>query len=289
MTRLVHISDLHFGRDRPELLEPLVAAINGARPDLVAVSGDLTQRARDTQFAAARAFLDRIEAPVLCVPGNHDIPVHRPVTRFLRPFRYYRKWIGRDLHPVARLPGMNVIGINTVDPWRWQRGRIRSRQIRRVCAICTASGPDVLNILVAHHPFEHRPGTEKRLMRGAGKALKRLSDCGADAILSGHLHVWLTEPFLTRPAGARLLQVHAGTGLSTRHRGEPNDFALIERTGDTLTIDRIAANEAGDGFGTISTRRFRLGPDGWRSADGGAPLPRTPADPQPAEPADALL
>ena len=60
-TRLIHLSDLHFGRDRPELMRPLLDAVNGLSPDLVAISGDLTQRAFDSQFRAARAFIDRIE------------------------------------------------------------------------------------------------------------------------------------------------------------------------------------------------------------------------------------
>lgn len=266
MTRLIHLSDLHFGRDRPELLLPLLQAVNAARPDLVAISGDLTQRARLRQFEAARAFINRIEAPVLCVPGNHDVPVHRPFTRLVRPFTNYRRVISTDLQPVVQLEGMNVIGLNTVDPWRWQRGRIRSRAVRRACEICGDAPEDVLNVLVAHHPFEHKPGIEKTPMRGAEKALKRLSDCGADVILSGHLHVWLAEPFLTRPFGVGMLQVHAGTGLSNRNRGEPNDFAQIDREGPRLTIGRWAANAAGSKFEKLSDQVFLHGETGWRSA-----------------------
>ncbi|MWB77389.1 hypothetical protein GLS40_05075 [Pseudooceanicola sp. 216_PA32_1] len=264
MTRIVHMSDLHFGRDRPELLGPLIRAVNGARADLVAVSGDLTQRALGQQFQAAAAFLKNIEAPTLVVPGNHDVPVHLPVSRFVRPFHQYRKWINRDLAPVAHLPGLNVIGLNTVDPWRWQRGRIRSAAVRRACAICAEAETGDLNILVGHHPFEHRPGSGKAPMRGAEKALRRLSDCGADVILSGHLHLWLAEPFLTRPFGAGMLQIHAGTGLSTRHRGEPNDFAVIDREGDDLLITRWAATPSGNGFAPMSEQKFRRGGDGWR-------------------------
>ncbi|MGR3320483.1 MAG: metallophosphoesterase family protein [Pseudooceanicola sp.] len=277
MTRLVHLSDLHFGRDRPELLRPLTEAVNDLAPDLLIVSGDLTQRARESQFRAARDFLDTIRAPVLCVPGNHDIPVHRPVTRLFRPFRPFRRWIHRDLAPVVRLDGVAVVGMNSVDPWRWQRGRIRGRDIRRACAIAEDAAEDTFVVLVAHHPLEHRPGTDKRLTRGAARAIDRLAACGADAILSGHLHVWLTGPFLTRPEGARILQVHAGTGLSTRHRGEPNDFACIDRDGDSLRIARWTAEPEGDAFAEASRRTFARGPDGWRSSDGGAPVPRSPA------------
>ncbi|WP_375690896.1 metallophosphoesterase family protein [Pseudooceanicola sp. LIPI14-2-Ac024] len=273
MTRLIHLSDLHFGRDRPELLDPLITAVNDLRPDLVAISGDLTQRALDSQFRAARAFIDRIEAPVLSVPGNHDIPLHLPVTRLLRPFHNYRQWIARDLKPTAQLDGMTVIGLNTVDRYRWQRGRIRSRHVRRACSVARDSRPGDLVVLVAHHPFEHAPGVEKRLMRGADKAIDRLADCGADVILSGHLHLWRTEPFLTRPFGANILQIHAGTGLSTRQRGEPNDFACIDRDGEVLRVARWIASPGDAAFAESTIRHFGRTPTGWRTLDGQGPIP----------------
>lgn len=273
MTRLIHLSDLHFGRDRPELLDPLIEAVNATRPDLVAISGDLTQRARESQFSAARAFIDRLDAPVLSVPGNHDIPVHRPFTRFLRPFHNYKRRIDRNLTPMAQVGGMTVIGLNTVDRYRWQRGRIKSRQVRRACRLAGNAPEDDLVILVAHHPFEHAPGsTDKRLMRGADKALKKLAKCGVDAILSGHLHLWRTEPFLTRPFGAGILQIHAGTGLSTRQRGEPNDFACIDREGEVLRVARWIAGED-EAFRESTIRHFRRTATGWRTVDGQGPVP----------------
>jgi 3',5'-cyclic AMP phosphodiesterase CpdA len=73
MRVLVHLSDIHFGRVNPSLLAPLVKTINEIEPDLVAVSGDLTQRARSHQFREARAFLDSLPQPQIIVPGNHDI------------------------------------------------------------------------------------------------------------------------------------------------------------------------------------------------------------------------
>src|SRR5579875_2925577 len=99
MRRIVHLSDLHFGRTRPDLLGPLLESIHAAAPDLVAVSGDLTQRARAGQFAAARRFLAALPRPVLVVPGNHDVPLDAAWARLLWPWRRYRHWIGRDLEP----------------------------------------------------------------------------------------------------------------------------------------------------------------------------------------------
>ena len=63
MGTIVHLSDLHFGRVDPKIVAPLVRTVETAAPDLVVVSGDLTQRARGGQFREARRFLDRLTFP----------------------------------------------------------------------------------------------------------------------------------------------------------------------------------------------------------------------------------
>ncbi|KKL76017.1 hypothetical protein LCGC14_2049130 [marine sediment metagenome] len=151
MSRLIHLSDLHFGKDRPDLLAPLLSAVNGYDPDLVIISGDLTQRAREKEYRAARAFIDRINAPVLSVPGNHDIPLHRPFTRFLTPWRYYRYWIDRDLTPVHEGPDFIAVGINTVDRFKWQTGKLGLRRLRRACRALSRGGENTLRIAVCRH------------------------------------------------------------------------------------------------------------------------------------------
>jgi len=98
--RLAHLSDLHFGRVDPAAVEGLLRSLEAARPDLVVVSGDFTQSARTGEFRAARAFLDRLPAPVFAVPGNHDLPQWNPVERLLRPYDRYRRFIGEELEPV---------------------------------------------------------------------------------------------------------------------------------------------------------------------------------------------
>ena len=95
MRSIVHLSDIHFGRVNPHVIAPMIEAITRAAPDLVAVSGDLTQRARSYQFREARAFLDRLPTPQIVVPGNHDVPLHNVAARFLQPLRGYRRYITR--------------------------------------------------------------------------------------------------------------------------------------------------------------------------------------------------
>lgn len=263
MRRLVHLSDLHFGRARPELLGPLIAAVNAAAPDLIAISGDLTQRARNWQFEEARGFIDRLDARCLIVPGNHDVPLDNPGIRLLRPWRRYRRWIGRDLEPHYRDEEISVVGINTVDPFSWQRGRIARRAIRKACGAFAGEREGRTRIVVAHHPFEHLPTERKELMRGASKAIGALSDCGADLVLSGHLHAWRAEPFATRRGRGMAIQVQAGTGLSTRLRGEENDFNLLVLGPNAVLVERFVAAADGSAFAPAAAVRFRLGETGW--------------------------
>jgi 3',5'-cyclic AMP phosphodiesterase CpdA len=280
--RLAHLSDLHFGRTRPELLEPLVAAVTAARPDVVAISGDLTQRARDWQFREARAFVDRLGVPCVIVPGNHDVPLDRPIRRLFDPWGAYRRWFGPDLEPAFRDAEMIVLGMNTADPLSWQRGRIRGRALQRVRAAFAEAGPGVARIVVAHHPFEHQPDERKALMHGAREALDALAACGADIVLSGHLHAWRAEPFAVREGRAGVIQVHAGTGLSTRLRGEENDFNLLTLAPGVVTVERHAAREDDLRFLPVATARFRSGHAGWSAAPAAdaATLPRSGQGPK---------
>ncbi len=239
MSRIVHLSDLHFGRDRPELETPLVEVVNRLAPDLVAISGDFTQRARPGQFARARAFLERIEPPVLSVPGNHDTPLDNLLVRFLRPFHRYKRAIDRTLEPTHETEDMVVAGINTVNRFSWQRGRLSPRTVNRIRHAFAGAGGR-LRVVVLHHPLEHGPEVEKRLMRGAHHALSAMREGGADVVLSGHLHNTVTMPFSIAPG---CLFVQAGTGLSNRLRGEDNTFNLLSATRERIVVETYAAGE----------------------------------------------
>lgn len=260
MTRLVHLSDLHFGTEAPELLAPLREAVAAARPALVVVSGDLTQRARRAQFRAAAAFLATLPAPWRAVPGNHDIPFHRPDLRLLQPFARYRDAIAAETAPGWGDAALCVQGLNTADHLAWQRGRVRSADVQRVCRAFAASNR--VNVAFAHHPFERVAGSGKASTRHAVRALDTLAACGTHVLLSGHLHRWRTAPFVERSGGRRILQVHVGTGLSRRHRGEGNDFAILDLGPDRAAVTRMAY-EAG-GFRPAGEVVYRLGREGWR-------------------------
>ena len=104
MTRILHFSDTHFGTERKPVVEAALDLAAAQAPDLVVLSGDITQRARRRQFAAARAFIERLSLPVLAVPGNHDIPCSMclPV-RSIRMATTSGRW-ARCLSPCSRPP-----------------------------------------------------------------------------------------------------------------------------------------------------------------------------------------
>ena len=244
MTRLVHLSDLHFGFDRTALIEPLLDRVNRAGADLVVVTGDLTHRARSAQFAQAAAFLRRIEVPLIAVPGNHDIPLYKLADRMMKPYRRYCRIIAQNIEPVGHVGQVRVQGINSVDPMAWQRGVISAAQMRRVVE---GIDPDCVNIVALHHPMQQRPEVDKQLMRGAREAMALFELQGVQVVLSGHLHIWSAGAFLP-PEGRSVLQIQGGTALCARLDDRQNEFAVLDFQGPDLLIERHVAPMDEPGF-----------------------------------------
>ena len=267
--RLVQISDLHFGRERPDLLAPLIQAIAEAAPDLVVMAGDFVQRARASQFRPAREFMDALGVPWLAVPGNHDVPLYNLPERAFAPYAAYSKFISADREPVRIYPGIEVVGLDTTDPRAHQRGKVTAAQIDRIAEYISRNVGRKTVFIVAHHPFHHAELIEKKLMLRAPDALETWSHCGPHVVLSGHLHHWRVEPFVARKGVQQTLQIHTGTGLSSRLRGEPNDFAIIDTKGDGLKVTRMAVTEGATHFEPRESHVFRRGVAGWTSASEG--------------------
>lgn len=255
MTRIVHLSDLHFGATAPGLLEPLCAGVAELAPDLAVISGDLTQRARPGQYAEARAFLDRLGVPVLAVPGNHDMPLWNLPARLRAPFAGYRRAISPELEPLWQDTSVIVAGVNTANPLAWKQGRITSAQLDRLERLFAHAGPRA-RVVAMHHPLEHLPGETQWLMRGAPEALRRLPGIGAQVVLSGHVHVSHAGPFTAAPG---LLFVQAGTGLSHRRRAEANAFNLLDFAAGAVTVTTFLADDTGRFAALDLPRSFPLG------------------------------
>jgi 3',5'-cyclic AMP phosphodiesterase CpdA len=240
MKLIAHISDPHFGTEDTAVAEALFDELDGTtaeRPDVIAISGDLTQRARSHQFRAARAFLDALPVPYVVVPGNHDVPVWDMVSRLWRPVARYRRCITEDLYPTYIDDEIAVIGINTAHGITIKGGRITDEQSHHVCTELSTHAAK-WRVLVAHHPFVVPHGVPRDdRVDGADAALPRLEDCGLDVILTGHLHVpYSADVAGVRSEDQRVVAVHAGTCMSRRLRGEPNGYNRLELAGDRLTI-----------------------------------------------------
>lgn len=267
MRTLVHLSDLHFGRIDPAIIEPLTRALLSAKPDLIAISGDFTQRARHAQFAAARAFLDSLKVKTLVVPGNHDIPLFDVVERFAAPLTRYRKYISSDLEPEYMDEEMIVLGVNTARSWVYPfgEGRINERQVDRLVARLGALPPQLLRVIVTHHPFDLPPGVgDRRLLGRSAMAMARLASANADLFLSGHLHLSHVSCTIERyqAAGHSALIVQAGT-VSRRSRGELPSFNVLRMQRPDIEVTRYSWDDVAGGFVAGETQAYRHHERGW--------------------------
>ena len=267
MRTLVHLSDLHFGSVDSTLLEPLRTRVREAQPHLVAVSGDLTQRAKPEQFREARVFLDTLPKPQVVVPGNHDVPLYNVFMRFFRPFYRYHHYIGENLEPEYIDEEIAVIGINTARSFTFKGGRINEEQLARVQARICHLGDTVTKIIVTHHPFDVPDRLEKggQIIGRADMAMEALARCGVDVLLSGHLHASHTSHTVARYkiAGFSALVVQAGTATSTRLRGESNSFNILRVAHPLIRVEQYTWDpELGD-FRLSKSGAFDHTPEGW--------------------------
>lgn len=266
MRSIVHLSDLHFGCVNQRAVAPLINAVARVNPDLVAVSGDLTQRARPHQFKEARAFLDRLPVPQIVVPGNHDVPLYNVAARFLHPLRNYRRYIIDDLQPFYADEEMAVLGVNTARSLTIKEGRINDEQIAWMSERLCGSDPRAVKVVVTHHPFDLPDGHDRRDLVGRARpAMEALARCGADLFLAGHLHVSHTSPSAARYqiAGHSALVVQAGTAASARGRGEDNSFNVLRIERPEIVVERFEWQPESGEFGLVTREQFLHTPDGW--------------------------
>lgn len=267
MRTILHLSDIHMGRIDPSLVATLSSTIRRVAPDLVAISGDFTQRARDTEFQQARRFIDSLQRRVLVVPGNHDVPLWNVVRRFVTPLERYKRHISSNLEPVVEDEEMIVVGVNTARSWTWGEGRINEAQVEAIVNRLARVAPEKVRIVVTHHPFDLPPGVgEQRLLGRAHMAMARLAAANADLFLSGHLHI----SHITHSAerykieGHSALIVQAGT-VSLRGRGEQPSFNLLKVERPAIAVSRYAWDPAAGAFIETAAGRFTHGADGWKA------------------------
>lgn len=257
----MHVSDLHFGRPAvAEQVEALRRAVQEIEPDAVAVSGDLTQRCADAEFARAREFLESVEetAPTVVVPGNHDVRwmlAGPDDSERAREFKYsrYRRHISEDLNPSLEIPGAVLAGLNTargisreaLTPRFWDLGVIGHVGGEALAAAREAferANPAAARIIVAHHNPVQGPVTGRHGLANAGEALEAFAELGVEIVLCGHDHHDAIHSVETAPG---LLISAAGTISSRVRGGRPSSFNVVEIAGESIKITTFTWEKPG--------------------------------------------
>lgn len=272
MRTLVHLSDLHFGRVDPMLLDPLRALVHKVAPDVVVVSGDLTQRAKSEQFEEARAWLDTLPGPQIIVPGNHDISLYNVFRRFLAPLDRYKRHITDDLSPVYIDDEIAVLGVNTARSLTFKDGRVNREQVETIRATLSGLPQEVTRVVVTHHPFDLPQGAEEDdLVDRAHMAMDVFAELGVDLLMAGHLHMSHAGNTQARYKLSEYaaLVVQAGTATSTRGRGEVNSFNVIRTEPRRIEVDRYGWDSVHNQFQLLVTEKFMRSGNIWTEVPDG--------------------
>ncbi len=272
MRKIIHLSDLHFGRVDHKRVDPLKKLIKKISPDMIVISGDFTQRAKESEFALAQKFIQDLSFPVFVVPGNHDLPLYNVVRRFHKPFTNYKKYISEDLSPLYIDDKVALIGINSARSVAISSGRINKKQIDKIEDEIKSIDNSLVKIVVCHHPFDlpaskktHHNYTHKVVGRSK-MAMERLAKLGIDIFLSGHLHVNHVGDSTLRYKieGYSALIIQAGTAISTRSRGEPVSFNVLHINPTNVLIDHYSGDQNSVDYIHSSTEKFVRTEEGWK-------------------------
>jgi 3',5'-cyclic AMP phosphodiesterase CpdA len=229
MIRIVHLSDPHFGTEPDGLPSVLVAYLVNLAPDLIVLSGDLTQRALSAQFRAARRFIAELPAPTLVLPGNHDAPLWNLPLRLIDPWRPWHDHLGCPLEGRIETEKVVIVGLNSANPRVWKDGLITPVQCVGLARAFADAGMR-RRILALHHPPKPPEGEAPSLV-GADALIDACEAQGVEMVLSGHLHFTQIAPITPT-----MLGVQTGTCLSSRIRGDGNAFTLLDLQPDGVAV-----------------------------------------------------
>ncbi|QPF73928.1 metallophosphoesterase [Roseateles sp. DAIF2] len=259
---LLQLSDPHFGTERPEVMAALAALVAEQRPSLLLLSGDITQRATAAQFAAARAYVERLAVPrLLALPGNHDLPLLNLPLRCAAPYRRYARAFGAPHDAVHEEADLLLLTLNSSRWYRHKNGELSEAQVEAAAERLRRARPGQLRVLALHHPLAAITERDRRenLLRGHAEVLARWADAGADLVLGGHIHLPYLLPLRPGAAARPLWVLQAGTALSRRLRGGlPNSVNLLRiAPGRRALAERWDHDEAAGRFNRVLAQELQ--------------------------------
>lgn len=256
MLTILQGSDLHFGKPHlPGVARAFIEAVHEVAPDVIALVGDFTQRAKVSEYRQVRELVATLpDVPVVVTPGNHDVPLYRIHERLLSPYRNYRRYVSSKLDTVTRVTGAVFVALHSSSPRRRiVNGTITRGQLDFLARIFQETQEDEVRILVTHHPLAPPPdGGEDRLLPGNDWILDRLRDTRVDLVLGGHLHRSFSTCSSSVQVGHRrngdIPIVHSGTATSSRGR-------MAEKGRNSFNVLKVGAGEI-----EVITHWFEEGP-----------------------------
>jgi len=262
-TTLFHCSDLHFGSPAvPEQYEAMETLIRERRYDVVAISGDVSQRARSGEFQRARAFIRDAErvSKVICIPGNHDVqwwkaPLGLGDEREM--FATYRRYINEDIEPVLRVPGVTLVGLNTSHgvvrqalTWRLRDisiiGIVRRAQVERLRDVFAQSPADDVRVVVMHHNPVKGELSQRHGLKNTSRALGAFADMAVDLVLCGHDHQDAIH-YIEHTRKGTVIST-AGTVSNRMRGGRPSSVNSISISAEKIEVSTLVWHAASSGF-----------------------------------------
>lgn len=223
--KIFHISDLHFGYHQDSIITSFLQEISTFNPDLVILSGDLTHRAKSSEYRLLADFLHQIPCAVMAVPGNHDIPLYRIWTRLFFPYSLYKKHVSPTLYCEYQNDAVRVLGVNSVNPARVKSGQLSVEVLQKILHYFSPEF-EGCNILFFHHNFDYLAGYHKPL-KNSRQFIDYLKKSSVHMVCTGHLH-YANVSEIKKDASPSCLNLHGGSLSCERSKDNTNSYYSIE-------------------------------------------------------------
>lgn len=240
MTKIIHISDLHFGLHKEELILPFLNDVEAINPDIILISGDLTHRARRFQYQLLTNFLKKLPGKLLIVPGNHDIPLKNIWGRLFAPFKLYKQYISDDINVAFQNKGVRILGVNSVDPYQTHNGKLSHATRDKIEQYFSSAFPG-LNLIFFHHNLDYFEKIHKPL-KNHHHFIDDLNTSQLNIICTGHLH-YANVGLIQKNSEHSALLLHAGTLFCQRSRDYINSYFSLEMVEQECQIDWRVFND----------------------------------------------